>query len=213
MNASSHCILLVSFDRDTEPIENHLSFTSYPVYVYKDLKPVHTGIRAGYRNSNYWRIQKTMDLLNEYESVCYLDNDMRVVNKGFWDGFALAEKFGFCVPMNPRAFVKTDSDKGVDAQTIPAVPHGTAWNNAVVFASKRGLPFMKAILDENINRPQRGPMTMWEAAWKTGLFPYILPYEYCVCMPQFWIEDPLCLHCGSPNIREHYKELIRSFHG
>lgn len=206
------CILLVSFGRDTDSMELHLSYTPYPVYVYKDMENKHEGIRSGYRNSNYWRIRKIMDLLEEFDQVCYLDNDMCVIDEGFWDGFRLAEKFGFCIPMNPRAFVGVDADKGVDANTTPEVYHGTAWNNAVIFASQKGLPFMKAILDENINRPQRGPMTMWEAAWHTGYVPYILPYQYCVCCPHLWIEKPLALHCGSVVVREYYKDLLKGKH-
>ena len=44
-----------------------------------------------------------------------------------------------------------------------------------------------------------------KAVWKTGIYPYILPQQRCVCDGNEGIGEEVILHVGHKNIAEYYK--------
>lgn len=164
--------------------------------------------RSGQRNGDYYQMKGV--LFSEYSSILYLDDDMLIVNKDFVQGFDLAEKFGFCLPLNPRSFVGVDAAIGVDVPNLERqvkIPFATAYNCGTMFINKLHLGlryFLRAYCDYLMNNPMRGPLAVWKTVEKTSIVPYILPSQWCVCAEDVGCHNPIILHYGHRKVQEHY---------
>lgn len=145
------------------------------------------GYREGQRNSNYYKIKFALN--HQCDSLCLLDDDMLIVNENFIDGFAIAEKFGAAVPINPRTFQRFNA-MGADVHQkdldeIKDWPqYMTACNFSPFFVqSCVGCTsnYLLQLAKELIENTCRVTLAMWKASWKTGYSPVILPEQWCVC--------------------------------
>lgn len=141
--------------------------------------------RWGVRNCNVFSAHASLSL---FESSCVLNDDMRIVHPGHKDGFTLAERFGVCVPMNPRIYVKYNA-MGTDAQErdynprIDGPEHAPACNMSPMFVCKlhQSADILIRAYIEELQTCMRGTLAFWRASWKTGITPVYLPEQWCVC--------------------------------
>lgn len=179
------------------------------------------------RNTNLWLAKAA--LWEKYESVCLLNDDMAIVHKGFIDGFNLAEKFGVCVPMNPRVYVKYNA-MGADTieedrkETDKGPIYGTACNVSPMFVCRLH-DHAKLLIEtyiEELHNCMRGTLAFWFASWRSGITPMYLPEQWCVgasnamyfrhytkvLQGQKKQIEPIVLHWGQAGVRAVFKDII-----
>jgi len=226
------CIVLTGFDNRQEQTEAMLTrtraITSLPIEVFADnvmdlpvrdvnltiVKPLWVNrSRWPWQNSNYWRIKAMFELQDKYDSFLYLDDDMQIVNPDFVQGFDLAEKFGMCVVISARSFVGVDAAVGANsAGPIERLTRATNYLTSPIFACMKN-PNTQTLLSAYLDwtklqsAPERGPLILWKAVEKTGICPFVLPLEWCVCEPdahrrysQEMLIEPIMLHIGHPAV-------------
>jgi hypothetical protein len=167
----------------------------------------------------------------EFDSVCCLNDDMVVMSEGALDGFALAERFGVCAPLNPRVYAKYNA-MGADAgpeeykrtQYMPM--HGPAYNVSPMFACRNihgVVTFLETYRTICQFECARGTLAFWWAMWRTGFKPLALPEQWCVCGSSArFIHDlkkplkgkltdiePMMLHWGQAEVREAFWWTIK----
>jgi len=171
------------------------------------------------RQNDFWKIIKAPE---EFEQVLILDDDMRIVNEGFAQGFDIAERFGMCLPVNPRTYVGLDVKVGDDVDSpvkdslrYVGVPYYlTANNMGVLFLDNRFYKVDKIIAHYRtfmIQFPCRGPVAMAAACWTSKKTPYFLPEEWCACggYTEFKMRsrkriDPIFLHVGHEDVMDWF---------
>lgn len=165
--------------------------------------------RSGQRNGDYYQMKATLD--SEYDQILYLDDDMRICDRGFIQGFELAKKFGVCLPLNPRSFVGVDAAIGADVpigSRAVEIPLATAYNCGTMFVDKEHCDtdsFLKGCAYIILKKPMRGPLACWNTVNETKIVPYLLPPQWCVCQENIGIHNPIILHTGHEAVREYYK--------
>lgn len=170
------------------------------------------------RNNDCWKIVAAM---REFELALILDDDMRIVNEQFIQGFDLVENFGMCLPLNPRTYfgldreVGDDVDEKVKIETKDCPYYITANNMGVIFLNTTNndvghvtdyyLSFMKS-------HPCRGPVAMAVACWRRKFSPYFLPEEWCACGGYTAFKQrsgkqipPVFLHVGHPDVNQWFE--------
>jgi len=184
-------------------------------------------LRWPIRNTNLWLAKAS--LWEQYESVCCLNDDMYICNRGYMDGFALAEKFGVCVPMNPRVYVKYNA-MGADTieedrkETDKGPIYGPACNMSPMFVCRLHdhAKFLIETYIEELHNCMRGTLAFWLASYRTGVTPLYLPEQWCVCesnatyiknykkplLGRTHSIEPMMLHLGQKKVREVFKEMI-----
>lgn len=179
--------------------------------------------RWGQRNSDLHK--STAVFKGEFDTILILDDDMRIVNPGFEEGFELAERFGVCLPLNPRMFAYIDALIGADVSPatkmiickdgLPAF--STAVNMGTIFVDTKNEQSSRLFLAYRqimLTNPCRGPVAMWLALWWTGFAPYILAPQWCLCASNInqtcrhgTIKiPPIILHVGHPEVMRWYNE-------
>lgn len=244
MSVMRYAILLAEFgERESQLIgmlKNVRAVTDLPVIIYTDrlyprlgscpkvsqkLLPPEQCYWQGHRryfnrNNDYWKIKAAM-METDYNVVLVLDDDMRIVNDKFVDGFALAEKFGLCLPLNPRTYFGLDREVGDDVspetlEDTKHIPyHMTANNMGTVFlniSNERVGGVAGRYVRYMQEYPCRGPVAMAVACWQEGLAPYFLPEEWCLCggNAAFRYRSskrilPMLLHVGHKDIEKWFK--------
>lgn len=140
-----------------------------------------------------------------------LDGDMWPVDGRAKALVELASKFGLCLPANDRQVVCQDTGIGFDVadRTLDAT-HGTgyAYNCGIMAAAGDMGNDKRALLQEfmcEIERtPVRGPVAWWRAVYTTGVYPYLLPPQWCITSELIGIRAPLVLHIGHKDVKAHY---------
>ncbi len=143
--------------------------------------------REGIRNSNYYKVKFALD--HYYQSLCMLDDDMFIVDKNFVDGFAIAERFGVALPMNPRIYAGLNAqgaDTTVkdlnDCEDTPY--HAPACNFSPFFVCPHvslTSNFLHELAYQLRSSVCRGTLAIWKASWKSQVTPVYLPEQWCVC--------------------------------
>ena len=77
----------------------------------------------------------------------------------------------------------------------------TLWKN-----DERGNVFYKTCAEIMKTDPSRASLVMWKSAWETGIFPYILPKQCCLCDGNEGLGEEVILHVGHEKIKEYYKK-------
>lgn len=165
--------------------------------------------RFGYRTADYYKFYSLINSKADFK--CVLDSDMQIVSSDVIALINLTKKFGFCVPYNDRQLLRQDMQISKDTQEITDDSKGlghsynqspmTLWKN-----DDRGLEFYKNCAEIMKTDPSRGSLVMWKAAWKTGISPYILPKQWCVCDGNEGIGNEVMLHVGHKSIKEYYEK-------
>lgn len=178
------------------------------------------------RNTNLWLARAARD--EDFNAVCCLNDDMRVCGSESLDGFALAEKFGICVPINPRVYVKynamgADTTKKHQTEIKLRIMHAPACNVSPMFV-RRG-PSSFPLLDRYamiMERGEcyRGTLAFWLASYRSGVCPLYLPEQWCVgASNAAYIKnytkrlqgkdvqiEPMMLHYGQAEVRKVFPE-------
>ena len=173
------------------------------------------------RNNDFWKVQGVLQTADDFDVVLVLDDDMRIVHKDFMEGFELAEKFGLCLPMNPRVYFGIDREVGDDVSPDVMIdtkdcPYGmTANNMGVIFLNNlnnRAMSVLERYLSYMENHPCRGPVAMAVSCWRERFGPYFLPEEWCACggYTQFKQRsgkriNPMFLHVGHPDVNQWFQ--------
>lgn len=230
-------IILTAFGEanPNEMIDHLRIFTDCPICVYierDDYGPIamHERVdfhivelkwpdhpRCYHRNSDYYRIKALQE--SSAQVGLYLDLDIRIVDPAsFMDGFKLAERFGCCLPINPRSFAGIDASIGADPDGSPPIWNATACSMGVIFASLKASGFFSSYLRIMEASPARGPAVMNKTIWETDFTPYFLPQEWCmseaidrVVTGTDYRIKPIAVHCNKdrPEMLEYYKQWIK----
>ncbi len=124
----------------------------------------------------------------------------------------LAQKFGVCLPLNPRYLVKRDFTDGADVngcidQSLWYGPSVNCSPIAIDLRNRSAVRLGESYCDHMLQKPKRGPLSWWEAMLSTGVSPLILPPQFCVCEKHIGIGDEIILHEGHESVRRHYQNL------
>jgi len=169
--------------------------------------------RYGWRCTNYYRAVGLLE--STAEVAVYMDSDMKVVSDRVRALIPLTERFGICLPANPRLLVGVDGTVGADTDYVigedDSLGTGFACNmTPIAFATKdpRGRALLECFRD---TYRRRGPLSMWRAIWKSGIHPYLLPFQWCVCKSYVGLDDPIILHWGHWEVADYYSEKPKSW--
>lgn len=157
--------------------------------------------------NDYWKVRKLLE--SEADVAISLDADMKIVSNDVVVLAALTEKFGLCLPANPRLTVRKDTLIGShsDGKLDETKGLGYAVNMSPIAFDTSNSDARK-VLDTfcrlMLKNPVRGPLNMWRAIWGQGFFPCLLPPQWCVCGEDIGVDDPIILHIGHEKVRKHY---------
>lgn len=165
--------------------------------------------RFGYRTADYYKFYSLLNSKSDFK--CVIDSDMQIVSSDIIALIYLTQKFGFCVPYNDRQLLRLDMEISKDTQQIEDESKGlghsynqspmTLWKN-----DTRGTEFYSNCLEIMKNDPSRASLAMWKSAWKTGIYPYILPKQWCVCEGNEGIGNEILLHVGHKSVKKYYND-------
>jgi hypothetical protein len=161
----------------------------------------------GHYMNDYWKVAKLLE--SDADIAISLDADVKIVDERVFVLPMLAEKFGLCLPANPRKLVKIDTEIGShsDKRLDETLGLGYAFNMTPIALDTHNSDareILQDFCDIMIKNPVRGPLAMWRAVWKNGLFPCLLPPQWCVCAEDKGIGEEIILHKGHKVVREHY---------
>ena len=163
--------------------------------------------RTGHRSSVYYRMKGLLDSKADFK--CAIDSDMQIVSSDIITLITLTKKFGICVPYNDRQLLRQDCKMSLDTVEITdeSKGMGQSYNQTPMTLWKgdqRGERYYTKACELMKLKPARGSYIMWKAAWETGIYPYVLPKQFCVCVGNEGIGDEVILHVGHPKIAEYY---------
>ena len=145
---------------------------------------------------------------------------MLIVSDRIRDVLPLTLQFGLCMPVNGRHLVYRDARSDSDGGPVGDGSHGSGMCNCTAFWSFRtnhqlhrkllAAYCQQMLEDAGSGKGARGPLSLWRAQWKTGIFPYTLPSHYCVTGSNLWVpaEHAICLHVGHDDVAQKYADLI-----
>lgn len=196
---NSKVTVFTDFDLDIKGVNSVIVDSPIP-------EPEHP--RFLYRTSVYHRFKGLIE--SEADFVCAIDSDMYFVNENVLSLVTLTEKFGFCVPYTPRQIMNQDMKFSLDAEPIndESMGCGHSYNQSPMTLWKgdaRGMDYYKKCMEIMRENPSRGSLVMWKAAWETGIYPYILPKQWCVCNGDEGCGEEILLHIGHPKVADYYK--------
>lgn len=220
-------IVITSFGDRRDKVEkltaNVRRFSDLPITVLSEdncetFWPGHP--RWGQRNSDLHKA--TAVLRRFYDVVLVLDDDMRIVSGTFVNGFRLAERYGVCLPENPRRFFGVDLQVGADTREarryadssddLVMPPHNmTANNMGTIFADFRSPDCRQlfAVYWDFMKRyPCRGPVAMGVARWKERVSVEMLSAGWCLCAEDVGHSglEPVIVHVGHEKVRRWYEQ-------
>jgi hypothetical protein len=186
------------FDDEFDEVEV-IKITEHPGKIAEDHP------RKGWRLADYYR---AYGLLKTKGFSVYLDSDMYIKNPGlFRTALPLTQRFGICVPANSRDLVAIDGNIGADSNykigEDPTMGTGYISNASPIMywsESERGTEFLETYCRLFEESPVRGPINLWRATWESGINPYMLPLQWCVCRDDLKVEHPICLHVGHKEV-------------
>ena len=170
---------------------------------------------AGKRNSNLRRFVALLE--SPFDVTAYMDNDLFIVDRAFFDGFEIARHFGLALPANPRAFLLTDSgdlgdlEVGADVSDfdrayLADMPrHMLAYNTTLMFHPRRSRPFVEEVVRQLELHPSRGQAALARAIWTRKEAPHALPVNWMVGRRHMGIERPITLHVGQREVHEWWR--------
>lgn len=170
------------------------------------LDPKHP--RYGWRMNDYWKVRKMLDFGADV-AMCF-DGDMRIVNREAARTLPLlAERFGICLPINPRYTVQRDFTDGADVTgcTDQTMWYGPSLNCSPIALNVAGGAGRRLAAEYCLMMrkwPMRGPVVWWHAMMASGIAPLILPPQWCVCERHIGVGGEIILHEGHASVKRHY---------
>ena len=71
---------------------------------------------------------------------------------------------------------------------------------------------MEEYVNEMQIHPVRGPLAMWRASWKSGVNPYMLPLQWCVCPPHHGEANLLLNETGNEIMIHVGHDIVKNFY-
>lgn len=164
--------------------------------------------RYGHRSNDYFKIKGLLEA--DTDVAIAIDSDTLIVSSAVQALPALAERFGLCVPANPRSLVGIDAIVGQEGDKSFSEVYSWCYAvNMTPIAYCRDNGTAKALLtrylESQTNGPRlRGPLAMWREIWHSGFMPCILPIQWCVCKNVCGCGNEIILHVGQPEVRQYY---------
>lgn len=197
--------------RETWPEADIQVFSGTDLPDVPQLDPAHP--RYGWRMNDYWKVRKMLDSGADI-AMCF-DGDMRIVDREAARTLPLlAERFGICLPINPRYTVQRDSVDGADVAAFEdyGVLTGPGVNCSPIALSLHrdcmdpgfGLHVAEEYCEQMLANPVRGPLAWWKAMWNMQFSPLILPPQWCVCERHIGVGGEIILHEGHASVKRHY---------
>ena len=205
-------IILAEFGKqpNTDNIKKY--FPNATISVYTDLPNIvkEDHPRYGWIMNDYWKVKKILQ--SKAQIAIAMDGDLFIVNKDVEKIIPLVKKFGICLLANPRKLVRVDTliGAGSDKQLDETNGTGYALNGAVVavdITNVRVRRLLEKFCEIMEKTPLRAPLVWWRAIWETGINPYILPPNWCVCEEDVGIDNEIILHIGHEKVKEYYSHL------
>lgn len=164
--------------------------------------------RYGNRCNDYYKVHGLLEADTAYAIA--MDADMHVVSDRAVAILPLTKKFGFCLPANPRHMVYVDNTIGADSDGTFDESRGCGYISnmspiSYFCGDERGRRVFSTYLEMMKERPIRGPVAMWNAIWKEGTAPCLLPIQWCVCAENCGVGNEIMLHVGHDQVRRFYK--------
>tara|TARA_Y100000004_G_C8957856_1_gene431678 strand:+ start:1142 stop:1909 length:768 start_codon:yes stop_codon:yes gene_type:complete len=182
-------------------------------YVKKD--PIYNNVhpRFGWRCNDYYKVLALLE--SNADIAISLDSDMFVLSTEALTLLDMTKKFGVCLPANPRMLVNIDGNIGADGNKDKKYDaskgNGFANNMSPISFdtnNTRARLLLEQYCTQMENDPVRGPLAMWRAQWTSGVNPYLLPYQWCVCKSHCGIGNEIMLHVGHKEVAEYYSEKV-----
>ena len=203
--------------RETWPEADIQVFSGSDLPDVPQLDPKHP--RYGWRMNDYYKVRKMLDSGADV-AMCF-DGDMRIVDREAARTLPLlAERFGICLPINPRYTVRVDMRDGADVmatwpEPFPVDAPGVNCSPIAISLKQEHWPrhahsgtyLAEAYCKLMLAHPQRGPLVWWHAMWATGDVPLILPPQWCVCERHIGCGNEIILHTGHQAVARHYKDM------
>lgn len=167
--------------------------------------------RHFYHLADYYKFKGMLN--SKADFAISIDSDMFIWNDNILSLIALTEKFGFCVPNSSAQSMNSEITMFLDTIPINDASKGFGTNCNITpmtfdTKSERGKAFYTECCNIMEQEPSRASIVMWKASWKTGMYPYVLPREFCVCRGSEGIGNEVILHVGHPSVAEYYNIKI-----
>ncbi|WP_333660711.1 hypothetical protein [Chishuiella changwenlii] len=161
----------------------------------------------GYHIADYYKFYALANATGDFN--CVMDSDMEIVSSNITALIEMTRKFGFCVPHNNRQSMVKDMRLSQNTIEIDDKSNGLgySYNQSPMTIWKdnaRGREFYNQCCKELLKLPSKASFSMWKAAWETGIYPYILPKEWCLCIGDEGIGDEVILHIGHDSVKKYY---------
>lgn len=163
--------------------------------------------RHFYHLADYYKFRGMLD--SDADIAIAIDSDMFVFSEEIFSLIYLTKKFGFCVPNSSAQSINFEIMTSLD--TIPVTDESHGFGTTVNItpltldtSSENGRKYYEACCSILEREPSRASIVMWKAAWETGLYPYLLPKEFCVCRGSEGIGNEVILHVGHPSVAKYY---------
>ena len=189
--------------------QNYKSQDKFLNFVKKEpfFDPKHP--RYGWRCNDYYKVQALLE--SDADIAISLDSDMLIVSPEVETIIPLTQKFGITLPANPRMLVKVDGNIGSDGNKNKKYDNsggnGFSTNMSPISfdtKNKRARTLLEEYSRHMIEDPVRGPLAMWRAQWSSGINPYILPVQWCICNQDCGIGNEIILHLGNQPVIDYY---------
>lgn len=163
--------------------------------------------RHFYHLADYYKFKGMVE--SDADIAIAIDSDMFVWNEEIFRLVYLTDKFGFCVPTSSGRSMNFEVESSLDTASITdeSNGYGTTCNitpMSLAKHSERGKQYFEACCEEMEKEPYRASIIMWKAAWKTGIYPYCLPKEFCVVRGLQGIGHEVLLHVGHREVSDYY---------
>lgn len=163
--------------------------------------------RKLYRLVQYLKLQAITN--SQADIAIAIDSDMFVFSDEIYRLIYITDKFGFCVPSSNGLSMNFDVANSLDTYPITDDSNGFGGTfNITPMTLKtsdiRGKEFYTECMKATVAKGSRSSISMWNAAWKTGIYPYLLPREFCVCRGSEGIDNEVILHIGHQSVADYY---------
>ena len=195
---------------DIENVKKYFPDADVSVYgpeqchdMFEDHHDTHWG---NYMN-DYWKVRKLLE--SKADIAISLDADVRIVSERVQTIIPLVNRFGLCIPANPRGLVRVDTLIGShsDGKLDATEGMGHAFNmTPIAFNTRDNMSraTLTAYCEMMLKNPVRGPLNMWRAVFLSGVFPCLLPVQWCVCADDVGVGNEVILHIGHDKVKEYY---------
>jgi len=170
--------------------------------------------RWGWHCCDYYQVKGMLE--SKSDVAVGIDRDMIFMSEDVKTIIPLTENFGFCMVINPRAFVKCDGihTRGQDMDyhigEDESMGNLLTYNNHFVSLhtkNKNGRKFYETFLEIMGNNPKRGPLQFSRTCWKSKLYPYVLPKQWGLNEPkEFGCGNEIVLLVDGYEAQDYYLE-------